>query len=83
VFISIFTLCNNADSEAWHCLFTSSDTTGEKEFGEFYTENETLDMERFQNLGIIKNELENFDWHIDYFEHSIPSMKSTKTWSKQ
>ncbi|MDF1877759.1 UDP-N-acetylglucosamine 4,6-dehydratase, partial [Sulfurimonas sp. SAG-AH-194-L11] len=40
----------------WPCLFTVSDTTGEKDFEEFFTENETLDMDRFQNLGIIKNE---------------------------
>jgi FlaA1/EpsC-like NDP-sugar epimerase len=40
----------------WPCLFTSSDTTGEKDFEEFFTEKETLDMERFSNLGIIKNE---------------------------
>ena len=69
--------------EAWPCLFTKSDTTGEKDFEEFFTENETLDMDRFQNLGIIKNELENFDGPIDYFEHSIRSMKQRKSWSKQ
>ena len=38
----------------WPCLFTSSDTTGEKDFEEFFTTNETLDMERFENLGVIK-----------------------------
>jgi UDP-N-acetylglucosamine 4,6-dehydratase len=64
-------------------LFTKSDTTGEKDFEEFFTENETLDMDRFQNLGIIKNDEENFDGPIDYFEHSIRSMKETKSWSKQ
>lgn len=39
----------------WPCLFTNSDTTGEKDFEEFYTENETLDMTRFFNLGVIQN----------------------------
>jgi UDP-N-acetylglucosamine 4,6-dehydratase len=70
-------------SQQWPCLFTSSDTTGEKDFEEFFTENETLDMDRFQNLGIIKNELENFEGPIDYFEHSIRSMKQRKSWTKQ
>ena len=42
----------------WPCLFTKSDTTGEKDFEEFFTDNETLDMERFIGLGIIKNDLE-------------------------
>ena len=40
----------------WPCLFTGSDTTGEKDFEEFFTDNETLDMQRFNNLGVIKNE---------------------------
>ncbi|HAV4059307.1 TPA: UDP-N-acetylglucosamine 4,6-dehydratase, partial [Acinetobacter baumannii] len=41
----------------WPCLFTGSTTTGEKDFEEFFTDNETLDMQRFNNLGVIKNEL--------------------------
>jgi len=37
-------------------LLFKSDTTGEKGFEEFYTENETLDMDKFKALGVIKNE---------------------------
>ena len=40
----------------WPCLFSASDTTGEKDFEEFFTDKEILDMNRFENLGIIKNE---------------------------
>ncbi len=40
----------------WPCLFSSSDTTGEKDFEEFFTDKEVLNMKRFENLGIIKNE---------------------------
>lgn len=69
--------------EQWPCLFTESDTTGEKDFEEFFTDNETLNMDRFQNLGIIKNKEENFGGPIDYFKYSIRSMKETKSWSKQ
>lgn len=72
-----------AKSHQWPCLFTTSDTTGEKDFEEFFTDKEILDMYRFQNIGIIKNELENFDGHIDYFESSIRSMKERKSWTKQ
>lgn len=32
----------------------SSDTTGEKMYEEFYTEEETLDMQRFHSLGVIR-----------------------------
>lgn len=66
----------------WPCLFTKSDTTGEKDFEEFYTENETLDMGRFNNLGVIKNEL-NFDAEkLEMFENEIYTMKSDKKWNK-
>lgn len=34
--------------------YECSDTSGEKEYEEFYTEGETLDMERFMALGVIE-----------------------------
>jgi FlaA1/EpsC-like NDP-sugar epimerase len=60
----------------WPCLFTSSDTTGEKDFEEFFTEKETLDMERFSNLGIIKNEPLFDPALLTNFEQTIDSIKS-------
>jgi len=67
----------------WPCLFTTSDTTGEKDFEEFFTENETLDMERFANLGVIKNEALYEQDLLSLFEESISKMKQDKAWSKQ
>ncbi|PHS33933.1 MAG: UDP-N-acetylglucosamine 4,6-dehydratase [Sulfurovum sp.] len=67
----------------WPCLFTKSDTTGEKDFEEFFTDNEILDMERFQNLGVIKNEA-NFDNSLlNHFENTIKGLKEKRTWSKE
>lgn len=67
----------------WPCLFTESDTTGEKDFEEFFTDNEVLDMERFENLGIIKNE-PSFDQDLlTLFEQSIAAMKDKREWSKE
>jgi UDP-N-acetylglucosamine 4,6-dehydratase len=40
----------------WPCYFADSDTTGEKGFEEFFTERETLDMARFESIGVIRNE---------------------------
>lgn len=34
-------------------VYFKSDTTGEKDFEEFYVEGETVDMERFRSLGVI------------------------------
>jgi len=66
----------------WPCLFSISDTTGEKDFEEFYTENETLDMDRFNNLGVIKNEANYNAELVSYFEVSIAEMKNKMSWSK-
>ncbi|MFS1464386.1 UDP-N-acetylglucosamine 4,6-dehydratase [Vibrio lentus] len=67
----------------WPCLFTSSDTTGEKDFEEFFTDNETLDMERFSNLGIIKNDPLYQQELLNLFENTIGQMKSEQEWSKE
>lgn len=67
----------------WPCLFTSSDTTGEKDFEEFFTEDEVLDMKRFQNLGIIKNEAIFDTEKIENFTKTIEKMRENKTWTKQ
>ena len=66
----------------WPCLFNKSDTTGEKDFEEFFTENETLDLERFENLGIIKNELSIDQDKIDLFDKEIGQMRSVGYWEK-
>ncbi|OXL41855.1 UDP-N-acetylglucosamine 4,6-dehydratase [Enterobacter mori] len=66
----------------WPCLFTSSDTTGEKDFEEFFTENEMLDMERFTNLGIIKNEPLYDPALLSHFEKRIEEMKKSLEWNK-
>ena len=67
----------------WPCLFTASDTTGEKDFEEFFTENETLDMEHFNNLGIIKNRIDFDETLLLEFEKSIEEMLVQKSWSKE
>lgn len=67
----------------WPCLFTKSDTTGEKDFEEFFTDKETLDMSRFENLGVIKNELNIEEKKLQHFEATISKMKEAKKWSKE
>lgn len=67
---------------SWPCLFTPSDTTGEKDFEEFFTENETLDMDRFCNLGVIKNAPNYNHELLEHFEKEITEMKHAKKWSK-
>jgi FlaA1/EpsC-like NDP-sugar epimerase len=67
----------------WPCLFTKSDTTGEKDFEEFYTDRETLDMDRFKNLGVIKNSPEFDEDRLNQFENMINELKLSASWNKQ
>lgn len=67
----------------WPCYFFSSDTTGEKDFEEFYTDNETLDMERFKNLGIIKNEASFDGDKLEMFISEITKLKTNGEWNKE
>ena len=67
----------------WPCLFTNSDTTGEKDFEEFFTDKEVLDMNRFENFGIIKNEGDFLTDKIDLFTDTISEFKKSKKWNKE
>ncbi len=67
----------------WPCLFTTSDTTGEKDFEEFFTDKEILDLDKFQNLGIIKNELKLENTQLQLFEQTIVGFRNSKSWTKE
>ena len=74
------TLPNN---NYWPCLFTQSDTTGEKDFEEFFTDKEILDMKKFQSLGVIKNQLFYSDDKLEMFKKSIADFRKNKNWDKK
>ena len=66
----------------WPCCFFSSDTTGEKDFEEFFTDRETLDITRFGSIGVIKNP-PGFDLdRLHYFESALSDIKAQPTWEK-
>ena len=67
----------------WPCYFTASDTTGEKEFEEFFTDNEKLDLVRFNNLGVIKNEAIFDNKELNYFSEKIISWNAEGIWRKE
>lgn len=74
------TLINN---KLWPCYFFKSDTTGEKDFEEFYTKDEELELEKFQNIGIIKNQINYNDSKLDIFLEKIHSLRAEKKWNKE
>ena len=67
----------------WPCYFHESDTTGEKNIEEFHTEDETINSERFINIGIIINrEIHNKEFK-KYFLSEINKIKNNDKWSKK
>lgn len=67
----------------WPVFFFQSDTTGEKDFEEFYTENEQLDFDRFEGIGVISQELDFDPVKLCVFEERIQSMLSMGSWQKE
>lgn len=67
----------------WPCFFFDSDTTGEKDFEEFFTSAETLDVSRFKSIGVIKNDPVYDEKLLNYFVEEISNMKARGQWSKE
>ncbi len=66
----------------WPVYFFSSDTTGEKDFEEFFTGGETLDMHRFETIGVIKNSPTFDEARLQHFISAISRIGAQPTWDK-
>ena len=69
--------------KCWPCYFFTSDTTGEKDFEEFFTDKEDLDMNRFETVGIIKNQPVFDEAKLDEFMVGIDSLREKGAWTKE
>ena len=69
-------------NKQWPCYFFKSDTTGEKDFEEFFTDNEDLDVERFETVGVIKNQPDFDETKLDDFMNGIEALRNKGTWTK-
>ncbi len=66
----------------WPVYFFNSDTTGEKDFEEFYTGEEEIDWDRYENLGVIKNEPIFDNEKLEYFTNTIAKLREQGEWEK-
>ena len=66
----------------WPVYFFASDTTGEKDFEEFYTSAEELDMQRFEAIGVIKNDASFDETRLEQFLDHISQTRQRATWDK-
>jgi len=69
-------------SKRWPCYFFKSDTSGEKDFEEFFTDTEILDMNQFKNLGVIKNKANFSSVMLDKFLEVIHELRAQTVWEK-
>ena len=66
----------------WPCYFFKSDTTGEKDFEEFYTDEEDLDLERFEGLGVIRNAPIFDEFQLEKFVRAVGALRNSGSWTK-
>ncbi len=66
----------------WPCYFFKSDTTGEKDFEEFFTAQEDLDMQRLQGIGVIRNPAAFNSAQLDAFSQGVVALRAKGRWSK-
>ena len=66
----------------WPCFFTESNTTGEKAFEEFFTTEEEVLLDKFKEIGVVKNE-ELSQMEVDHFLNNIDMYLNKGTWTKQ
>lgn len=66
----------------WPLFLFCSDTSGEKEAEEFFTENEQLDNDRFGSIGVIKNDCSYDDSALDRFSRQLADLRAQERWDK-
>ena len=71
------------NNRQWPCYFFKSDTTGEKDFEEFYTDAEDIDMHKFKSVGVIKNKPLYDENKLNQFLLNIEELQSDGNWNKQ
>lgn len=66
----------------WPCYFFESDTTGEKDYEEFYVEGEQVDWERFSAVGVVKNTASCDPEDLRHFLSETRSLLSRGRWTR-
>lgn len=67
----------------WPVYFFSSDTSGEKQFEEFYTPDCDLDLGRYADIGVIRNPLPESNGPLSSFLAEVARLRKQGSWTKQ
>jgi UDP-N-acetylglucosamine 4,6-dehydratase len=66
----------------WPCYFFNSNTTGEKDFEEFFTDQEVIETLRFKNIGVIKSVPRFEVGKLETFASEIRRLKAAGAWKR-
>jgi len=66
----------------WACFISKTDTTGEKEYEEFYTQDDIVDWNRFNDIGVIRMK---YDYEAEKLEVFLDRLNELRDhgWSKK
>lgn len=78
-----FALAMPEEPKEWPVVYFQSDTTGEKDFEEFYVEGESKDMERFEALGVITGSQHRDRREVEDFILNMERIFSNEAFTKQ
>lgn len=70
------------EDKKWSCYISKTDTTGEKEYEEFYTDDDQIDWNRFHDIGVIKMRFSPRKDMLDRFLDQVKAMKERGFWDK-
>lgn len=71
------------DNKKYPVYFFKTDTSGEKPFEEFYTQNDTIDMSTYNALGVVKNSIVPTESDIDITISSFKDLFKSNTVDKK
>lgn len=66
----------------WPCYFFRSDTTGEKLLEEFHTVRETVDLQRFREIGVVRWPRVEESEQLTAFVERIEAMSASGRWAR-
>lgn len=67
----------------WPCYFSESDTTGEKDAEEFFTDDEEVNFDRFNAIGIVMNSNAIQYEKLNFFLKEIERMIEVRYWTRE
>lgn len=65
----------------WPCYFFETDTDGEKEFEEFYSEEDSVEWNRYKDIGVIRNAPSCCAEDAEKFQREIEEFRESKHWT--